>query len=77
MRRNASCPAGTRRLRHLPLEAMSEQSSLAAAVEAVLRHRGEEPAADSVGDNGLPPVKVDVVRHPVQPPNPDDLTPEG
>lgn len=51
-------------------EAMSEQSSL----EAVIRGRGEaEPVKD---DGGLPPVKVDVVFNPIQPPNPDEL-PEG
>lgn len=76
-RQRASCPARYPTPAYLPLEAMSEQSSLATAVEAVLRQRGEQPAADSVGDDGLPPVKVDVVRHPIQPPSPDDLTPEG
>lgn len=52
---------------------MSEPSSLGAACDAVLRER-DEPDDDSVvGGDGLPAVKVDVVLHPIQPPNPGDL----
>lgn len=52
---------------------MSETSSLGAACDAVLRER-DEPDDDSVvGGDGLPAVKVDVVLHPIQPPNPGDL----
>jgi len=66
--RSAALARGWRR--GLNLVAMSEQSSLAAAIDAVIRERGEEPE-DQVDDGST--VVVDFVFSPPQPPSAEEI----